>query len=409
MSQEIVFFIAVAILAPACIFAFRLIYKKSIVFIIVASLISTCAFTAVCAYEIALRGNIHLLWVAPVMIAVLAGIFVIVNRAIARPLKETAGVLSEVSEGVLKGIPHNRYAARKNEIGILAGSVDSMVARLSEIISQVSEVTRGLNSASSQVTGTAQELSQGAAEQASAVEEVSTSLEEMTSSVKQNAAAASETEKVAIKAAEDADKSGQSVRETVQTMKEIASRILIIEEIARQTNLLALNAAIEAARAGEHGKGFAVVASEVRRLAERSQAAAAEINKMSSLTSSVAENAGEMLSRLIPDIRRTAELVQEVAVSSAEQANGIELINQAVNQLDQVVQSNSASAEQSSGYAEELNGQAEQLAAAMGWFKLDGGDGAAPASNGAAGLPDRRGGAGLTPFPASRIFPSPRP
>ncbi len=375
MSQEMFFFLAVAVLAPACVFAFRLIYKNSIVFIIVASLVSTCAITAICAYEIALRGNIHLLWVVPVMVSVLALIFIIVNRAIAKPLKETAGVLSEVSEGRLKGITHDRYAARKNEIGVLASSVNSMVARLSQIISDVSDVTQSLASASSQATGTAQELSQGAAEQASAVEEVSTSLEELTSSVKQNASTASETEKAALKAAEDADKSGRSVQETVQTMREIATKILIIEEIARQTNLLALNAAIEAARAGEHGKGFAVVASEVRRLAEKSQTAAAEINKMSSITSSVAETAGAMLSRLIPDIRRTAELVQEVAVASAEQANGIELINRAVGQLDQVVQSNSASAEQSSGYAEELNTQAEQLTETMGWFKLDG-DGA---------------------------------
>jgi methyl-accepting chemotaxis protein len=154
-------------------------------------------------------------------------------------------------------------------------------------------------------------------------------------------------------------------------MKDIASKISIIEEIARQTNLLALNAAIEAARAGEHGKGFAVVASEVRKLAERSQTAAAEINQLSASSIKVAEKAGEMLNKIVPDIQRTAELVQEISASSNEQNSGAEQINGAIQQLNSVIQQNASASEEMSSTAEELSSQAEQLQETMSFFKLD--------------------------------------
>ena len=176
---------------------------------------------------------------------------------------------------------------------------------------------------------------------------------------------AQQTEKIALKSAGDARESGRAVGETVTAMKDIAGKISIIEEIARQTNLLALNAAIEAARAGEHGKGFAVVASEVRKLAERSQAAAAEISKLSSSSVQVAEMAGQMLEKLVPDIQKTAELVQEINSASSEQNSGAEQINKAIQQLDQVVQQNAGVAEEMSSTSEELAAQAENLQSAM--------------------------------------------
>jgi len=194
-------------------------------------------------------------------------------------------------------------------------------------------------------------------------------MEEMSSNIKQNADNAQQTEKIALKAAHDAKEGGQAVTETVSAMKDIAMKISIIEEIARQTNLLALNAAIEAARAGEHGKGFAVVATEVRKLAERSQTAAAEISKLSSSSVEVAEKAGEMLTRIVPDIQKTAELVQEISAASNEQNTGADQINKAIQQLDQVIQENASATEEMASTAEELSSQAVQLQDIIGFFR----------------------------------------
>jgi methyl-accepting chemotaxis protein len=194
-------------------------------------------------------------------------------------------------------------------------------------------------------------------------------MEQMTSNIRQNADNAQQTEKIALKSATDARDGGKAVSETVAAMKEIAGKISIIEEIARQTNLLALNAAIEAARAGEHGKGFAVVASEVRKLAERSQAAAGEISHLSTTSVEVAERAGEMLTKLVPDIQRTAELVQEISGASNEQNSGAEQINKAIQQLDQVIQQNASASEEMASTAEELSSQAEHLQESIAFFK----------------------------------------
>jgi len=172
-------------------------------------------------------------------------------------------------------------------------------------------------------------------------------------------------------------------------MKEIASKISIIEEIARQTNLLALNAAIEAARAGEHGKGFAVVAAEVRKLAERSQKAAGEINQLSGTTLKVSEKAGEMLDKLVPDIQRTAELVQEITAASKEQDTGSEQINQALQQLEKVIQQNASASEEMASTTEELTGQADQLLSALGFFRT-GDEGQNRAHQAAAARPSKQ-------------------
>jgi methyl-accepting chemotaxis protein len=208
-------------------------------------------------------------------------------------------------------------------------------------------------------------------------------MEEMASNVKQNADNASQTEKIAHQSARDAEASGAAVKHAVKAMETIAEKITIVQEIARQTDLLALNAAVEAARAGEHGRGFAVVASEVRKLAERSQAAAVEIGALSTETVKSAQEAGTMLDKLVPGIKRAAELVEEITAACREQDVGSSQINQAIQQLDQVTQQNAAASEEVSATSEELNSQAEQLLATIAFFKIDDASPATPAIGGA--------------------------
>ena len=260
---------------------------------------------------------------------------------------------------------------KRSENDDLMESLQNMVDKLKDIVREVQTAADNVASGGTQLSSTAQQMSQGATEQAASAEEVSSSMEEMASSIRQNTDNASQTEKIAIKSANDAREGGKAVSETVSAMKEIATKISIIEEIARQTNLLALNAAIEAARAGEHGKGFAVVASEVRKLAERSQSAAGEISELSGRSVQVAETAGQMLNAILPDIQRTAELVQEISASSKEQNTGAEQINKAIQQLDQVIQQNASAAEEMASTTEELSSQAEQLKETIAFFRMD--------------------------------------
>lgn len=250
----------------------------------------------------------------------------------------------------------------------LMQALGSMVNKLNEVVTNVQTVSDGVSSGSQELSSSAEQLSQGATEQASSVEEVSSSMEEMTSTIRQNADNAQQTEKIAKKSAEDAKEGGDAVEKTVSAMKEIAGKISIIEEIARQTNLLALNAAIEAARAGEHGKGFAVVAAEVRKLAERSQTAAGQISHLSSSSVEIAERAGQLLSKIVPDIQKTSDLVVEISAASSEQNKGVEQINKAIQQLDTVIQQNASASEEASTTSESLANQAQELKDAIEFF-----------------------------------------
>ena len=281
-------------------------------------------------------------------------------------MAQITSTAEEIASGNLTVRVKERSAEDK-----LMQAMSKMVDSLTEIVTGIQSVANQVTTGSQELSASAEELSQGAAEQAASAEEVSSSMEQMVSNIKQNADNALQTEKIAIKSAEDARKGGEAVSQTVSAMKDIAGKISIIEEIARQTNLLALNAAIEAARAGEHGKGFAVVASEVRKLAERSQSAAGEISKLSTTSVDVAEKAGAMLLEIVPDIQKTADLVQEISSASNEQNNGADQIHKAIEQLDQVIQQNASASEQMASTSEELLSQAEQLQSTMEFFRTD--------------------------------------
>jgi methyl-accepting chemotaxis protein len=284
-------------------------------------------------------------------------------NALILAMNEVATAAEEMANGNLTVVLRERSPQDK-----LMQALAGMVAGITRVVMDIRSIAGEVASASAAISTTSVEVSKGASAQAASAEEASSSMEEMVSNIKQNADSAQQTDKIANKSATDAQESGKSVVEAVAAMKEIASRVSIIEEIARQTNLLALNAAIEAARAGEHGKGFAVVAAEVRKLAERSQKAAGEINQLSGTTVKVSERAGEMLTKLVPDIQRTAELVQEIAAASKEQDTGAEQINQALVQLEKVIQQNASASEEMAATTEELTSQSEQLVGALAFF-----------------------------------------
>ncbi len=309
-----------------------------------------------------------------IVIGVLAAILlgVLITRNIVSQLGGEPAILMDTARRIADGDLTVMIALKKNDQSSLFASMAVMVARLKEVVGEVSSASDNVASGSQELSSSSQQMSQGATEQASAIEEVSSSMEEMSANISQNSDNAQQTDKIALQAASDAREGGQAVQETVSAMREIAQKISIIEEIARQTNLLALNAAIEAARAGDAGKGFAVVASEVRKLAERSGNAATEISNLSRSSVEIAEKAGTMLAKIVPDIQKTAELVQEINASSQEQTSGADQINKAIQQLDQVIQQNASASEEMASTAEELSSQAEQLQASIGFFKVDG-------------------------------------
>lgn len=293
-----------------------------------------------------------------------------ISVRIVRPISEGVAMTRLIADGNLSEEVSPAHLERRDEVGDLARALDYLIGKLREIVSLVNDSSNMINLQSREFSESAQAIASGSANQAASAEEVSASMEEMSANIHQNTENALATDKIASKLSADAENGGRVVGEAVGAMTQIAERISIIEEIARNTNLLALNAAIEAARAGEAGKGFAVVASEVRKLAERSQEAAGEISELSSVTVEKAGAAGDMLNHLVPEIVKTSGLIQEISSASREQSSGAEQVNQALMQLDSVIQDNASSSERMAESSKELMARSERLRELISFFSL---------------------------------------
>ncbi len=314
-----------------------------------------------------MKARAQMATIVALTVAVAFVLSLLVVRSITRPVLGVVDTARRIARGDLR---ESVAVAGRDEVAELQAAMQAMAEQLAQVIGQVRSGADALSTASGQVASTAQALSAGTGEQAASVEETTSSLEQMSGSIRQNADNGRQTEQMALRGAQDAEESGKAVAETVRAMRSIVQQIAIIEEMAYQTNLLALNAAIEAARAGEQGKGFAVVASEVRKLAERAQKAAKEIGSLAGTSMSIAERSGDLLASLVPGIRKTAELVQEVAAASHEQGAGVTQINKAMGQVEQITQRNASSAEELASTAQELAGQAESLQGVIGFFRI---------------------------------------
>jgi methyl-accepting chemotaxis protein len=325
-----------------------------------------------------LSSSSSLLMLAAMAVALVVSVFLglFLTTSVTRSVGGEPGEIAAIMERVAEGDLTVALPAVKREEGIFR-AIKTMIARMTEVVASIQQSAENVTQGSAQISQTAQTLSQGASEQAANAEEVSASIEEIAATTKNNADTSDSTEKLSRRVAADATEGGGAVLESVKAMKEIASSIGIIEEIARQTNLLALNAAIEAARAGEAGKGFAVVASEVRKLAELSQKAAGEISILSRNSVAVAEKAGALLTTMVPDIQKTADLMQEIASASKEQSSGTDQVTTAMTQLDSVIQQNASASEELASSSEELSSQAMALKEAVAFFTIAARGGAA--------------------------------
>ena len=318
--------------------------------------------------QIATKSTMLMLVIAILSIILAIGIGIGISMGITAPLAKGVEYTKRLAAGDLTA---QLDINQKDEVGILARALQDMVQKLREVVTIVKDGAENIAASSLQLSSASQELSQGASEQASSTEEASSSMEEMAANIQQNTENAQQAERIAVTGADGMKKGSEATTTAVVSMKQIAEKVSIITDIAFQTNILALNAAVEAARAGEQGRGFAVVAAEVRKLAERSKVAADEIEKLTKFGVKEAEGAGLILAQIVPEVEKTARLVQEISAASLEQTSGSDQINTAIQQLNQITQRTAAASEELATSAEELSSQAEQLNQVISFFKVD--------------------------------------
>jgi methyl-accepting chemotaxis protein len=368
MERVYFYFITSALIFPFCVWILRLIFKKTILFKVGVLMVALVLSTATSFAIVGTLGLIHYLWAVPVNIILGVFIFQSINKSITIPLNNSIGKVKELSEGNLSMLVERSNS--KDEIGLLNNSIFELVNNLRAIIVEIRNSSKSLTSSSLQLGSMSEMLSSGAVEQASSIEELSATLEEISATLNLNMDKARETAAITGKTEEIVSDVAIGTAQIIETYKSIVQKITIVNDIAFQTNILALNAAVEAARAGEYGRGFAVVASEVRKLADHSKSVANEILEISEKSVKITGKVEDEISEMLPKISESTLHVQNIVLSSTEQATGIEQVSVSIQQLNNVTQQNASASEEMSASAEELAAQAESLGHMISFFRI---------------------------------------